>query len=94
MEIFTISKDQTRSLRDRLSGSGQPESGIEEVKKMIDIKSTLLWRADYACACVGNGPMNSLYAEVQILENVLDAMENGDGLKAAAILDEYLEIMI
>jgi len=92
--MFTISRDQTRSLRDRLCNCGETEICIEEVKKMLEIKSTLLWRADYACGCVGSGPANSLYAEVQMLEDVLDAIECGDGMKAASILDEYVEIMI
>ena len=91
--MLTINRDQTLSLKDRLSRGAELEACAEEVRKMLEIKNTLLWRADNACGCVGNGPANAIYAEVQTLEHVLVAIEQGDAPKAAAILDDYLEIM-
>ena len=44
--ILIISKEQVRSLIDRLGDSRELESCIEEVRRMRDIKLTLAWRAD------------------------------------------------
>ncbi|MFA4837711.1 MAG: hypothetical protein WC749_16800 [Dehalococcoidia bacterium] len=92
--MLVISKEQVESLRDRLKNSGELGSCIEEVKRMLEIKSTLLWRADAACGCVGNGPANSLYVEVQLIENTLVALEQGDIIKGASLLDEYVRIVL
>jgi len=44
--VLIISKEQVKALSDRLRDSNEIDSCIEEVKRMLDIKSTLLWRAD------------------------------------------------
>ena len=45
-EILTISKDQVNALIDRLGDSSEIDPCISEVKRMLGIKSALLWRAD------------------------------------------------
>ena len=44
--ILIISKGQVEALIGRLADSASLEACIEEVQRMIAIKSTLAWRAD------------------------------------------------
>jgi hypothetical protein len=92
-EMFIISSEQVKSLADRLRKSGGLESGLGEVKKMMEIKSVLLWRADHACACIGPGPMNRLDLEMQILQDVLAALEQGDVSRGASLLSDYAALI-
>ena len=45
-ELLIISKEQVGNLIDKLLDSGKTDLCIEEIKRMLDIKSALLWRAD------------------------------------------------
>ena len=45
-EILIISKEQVNRLVEKLGDPSSLESGISEVRRMLDIKSTLAWRAD------------------------------------------------
>ncbi|MDD5093348.1 MAG: hypothetical protein PHV74_03075 [Dehalococcoidia bacterium] len=92
-EIFIISKEQIKSLSDRLRNSIALDSCIAELNKMLEIKSVLLWRADAAAACCGPGPSNCLYEETQMIEDVLSALDKGDVARGASILDAYAKIV-
>jgi len=45
-DVLIISKDQVKTLIGWLADSAKLKSCVEEVRRMIDIKSTLAWRAD------------------------------------------------
>ena len=60
---------------------------------MVEIKSTLLWRADAACSCVGNGPASTLFMELNLLENALDLLEQGDVAAGTLLLEEFLDFL-
>ena len=45
-DILIIGKEQVQSLIDRLPDSSQVAYCTEEINRMLQIKSTLAWRAD------------------------------------------------
>ena len=45
-EMLIISKQQVNSLIERLEDSIAIDACIEEIRRMLEIKSALLWRAD------------------------------------------------
>ena len=91
--MLVLGKNQTKLLVDRLQKADELEACVDEVRKMVEIKSTLLWRADAACSCVGNGPATTLYMELSLLENALGSLEQGDIAAGTAQLREYLDVL-
>jgi hypothetical protein len=57
---------------------------------MLDIKQTLLWRAD-AGTCCGSlcNIAASLSHEINLLENALSALDRGETSKAIQLLEKY-----
>ena len=45
-DILIISKEQVESLIGKLADALRRDACIAEVRRMLDIKSTLAWRAD------------------------------------------------
>ncbi len=90
--MLMISREQVGSLVGRI-GQGADASCLEEVKRMLEIKSTLLWRADAACGCVGTGPAHALYMEIQMLEDILGALEAGDIVRGVSLLEQYATVI-
>ncbi|MDY6911312.1 MAG: hypothetical protein SVM79_03010 [Chloroflexota bacterium] len=45
-ELLIISKEQIGNIIDKLGDFSKIDACIEEIKRMLDIKSALLWRAD------------------------------------------------
>ena len=74
-------KDLARRIR-------EGEDVLEELKKVYEIKETLLWRAETAtCACVMNSDLPTRFCyEVSYLEDAIKALEKGDRDKAAQLL--------
>ncbi len=93
-EILLIDKTQIQKLRAKLTDTSRIDSCIEEVRRMIDIKSGLCWRADARASCCC-GPDISLYlnGELQLLEAIFLNLESGNISKAASSLKEYETIM-
>lgn len=92
--MFLVNNEQVKALSDRIRAADNLAACKTEVEKMLEIKSTLLWRAEAACGCVGSGLANSLYTEVQMLEDVLDAVVGGETDRGSSVLDEYMDMMI
>jgi len=87
--MLVITKDRVEALKERLSNPSEASQCREELKKMLGIKETLLWRADAGSCCVGCGLSTHLFEEVQLLEAALRALEEGNGSKAASLLEEF-----
>ena len=51
--MLLINDEQLKALRDRLANPEQRQQCLEEIQRMVEIKQTLLWRADAAQACCG-----------------------------------------
>ena len=93
-EILLIDKEQVRSLCSQLNDPENLSSCIEEVRKMIDIKSALCWRADERSGCCGPGMPLYLYGELQTLERTLQELESENISQAVSLLEHYEEMML
>ena len=93
-EILIISKEQVCSLRDRLRDPEKLSSCINEVRKMIEIKSVLSWRANARSGCCGLELPMYLFGELQILEKTLRQLELGNISEAISLLKDYEYLLI
>jgi len=89
--VLIISKEQVENLIHKLTEPAKFDECRDEVKKMLEIKSALLWRADGPQPCCGSfGEIKTcLASEVQILEDVLNALDEGNISQASSLLTEY-----
>jgi len=86
--VLLITRDRIDSLRADLARPAQIDRCREELRKMLEIKQALLWRADAGTCCAGPVVANSFFAEVQLLEKALEALDKGDAGTAASLLEE------
>ena len=87
--MLLINDEQLKALRDKLDNPEQRQQCLEEIRRMVEIKQTLLWRADAAQACCGWATVVRFTHEVQLLEAVLDAFQEQQIEKAATLLEDY-----
>jgi len=89
--VLVISKEQVENLINRLSDPAKFDECRDEVKKMLEIKSVLLWRAGGPRSCCGSLDEIKvcLDSEVQILEEVLGALDKHDIPRASSLLRDY-----
>jgi hypothetical protein len=94
-KVLVISKEQVENLINRLNDPAKFYEGRDEVKKMIEIKSALLWRAEGPRSCCGSleGIRVCLDSEVEILEEVLDALDEHDITRASSLLKDYTKCL-
>jgi len=90
--VLVISRKQVENLIKKLGDPAKLDECRDEVKKMLEIKSTLLWRADCSQPCCGSfeGIKTCLTSEVQVIEDVLDALDEGNVSRASSLLTEYM----
>jgi hypothetical protein len=93
-DMMIIDKDTVRATRQKLSNPARAHEVAETVRKMLDIKKTLLWRAD-AGTCCGSlcSIASSLSRETTTLENVLAFLDKGDRAAAGRLLEEYEQLL-
>ena len=87
--MLIITKDSVNSLKERLRNPNEASQCREELKKMLEIKETLLWRADAGSCCSAGCTATALSRDVRLLEAALQAFEEGDASKAAWLLEEF-----
>ena len=95
MIILIIDKAHVEHIRESLISTGITGEIIDDVKKMLEIKEALLWRAD-AGSCCGTllqGMSLSLENEVTTLKNILSALEARDTGRAAHLLSVYADMI-
>jgi len=92
-KILLIGTEQVCSLRDRLRDPDCLSSCIEEVRKMVEIKSVLSWWADERSGCCGPGLPMYLYGELQTLERILNYLESGNIDEAVSLFKNYKEMI-
>ena len=93
--MLIIDKDSVSAAKHKLDDPGKTQEVIDDVRRMLEIKQTLLWRSDAMAPCCGSlcSIASWLTHEVDILENTLAALENRDTSQAADLLDEYLHVL-
>jgi hypothetical protein len=89
--VLIISRQQVDNLIQKLTDPAKFDECWDEVVKMLEIKSALLWRADGMQPCCGSFDKIKvcLASEVQILEDVLSALDKGNISQASSLLTEY-----
>lgn len=92
--VLIVNSDSIKATRQKLADPGKTQEAIDDIKKMIEIKQTLLWRAD-AGACCGSlcNIASSLTREISIMESALNALEKGDKPEAIRLLEEYEQVL-
>ena len=89
--MLIISEEQVENLVAKLGDPAKLDEARREVEKMLEIKSTLFWRADGPRSCCGTleGIKVCLDSEVRVLEEVLDALDKHDIPRASSLLKDY-----
>lgn len=93
--MLIIDKNSVNAIKQKLSSTGRTQEVVDDVKKMLEIKQTLLWRSDAAAPCCGSlCRINSQLAlEVNILEDTLSALESNKTTEAARLLEKYMHTL-
>lgn len=87
--MLLITKNGVKSLIERISSEHNMDECTKELEKMIEIKNSLLWRAETAKCCVGWELPAQFAGEVDMLEKALAALQNGDKKTTIALLDNF-----
>ena len=92
--MMIIDKDSVTATK-KLVEQGKTKEAIGDVKKMLDIKQAHLWRSDAIAPCCGTlGSLaGQITNEVEILENILRALEGSDKILAANLLEGYIHVV-
>ena len=85
-----VDKKTVNAVKVRLVNEGITPQSLSEVKKMLEIKQALLWRADNTPSCGSLFTVSAqLSREVDSLDLAMSALENGNIDDAIRALDEY-----
>lgn len=88
--MFIIDKKSVRAARKKLDNPATREQALNDIKKMLEIKQNILWRADAGLCCGSTGRIaDGLACETSILENALDSLEKGNVDDATRFMEEY-----
>ena len=89
--MLIITKESVKELRERLKDPDKVDQCRDEVRKMLEIKGSRLWRAE-AGSCCNLQPLAAQLAwEVQDLEDLLTAIEKDKTVQAASMLEDYIQ---
>jgi hypothetical protein len=89
--MLIISKEQVEELIRKLADPVKLGECRSEVEKMLEIKSALLWKAEPQPCCGSYEEIKTcLTSEVQILQDVLNALDEGNIPQATSLLREYI----
>jgi len=88
-QILIITRELMESLRERLLKPAEASQCREEMKRILEIKEALFWRADVGRCCVGGAMSANLFGEVRLLEGALEAFNTGDYGKASSLVGEF-----
>ena len=92
--MIIINKDTVEALIKKLDNPDRDKDVYADVKNMLEIKQTLLWRADAGTCCGSLENVASFIArETIMLEKTLAALGNGDKTEAIRLLQEYKQIL-
>ena len=89
-EPTIVDANRVNATIQKLKDPVKTKEAIDDIKKMIEIKQLLLWRAD-AGTCCGSlcNIVSSLSSEISFMEKTLRAINEGDKIDAIRILEEY-----
>ena len=87
--MLIVSTDEVENLIRKLDDASKLNECRDEVKRMLRIKSELLWWAESGKCCLWQ-PAAQFTSEIQTLKNVLDAIEEGAISRASSLLKDYV----
>ncbi len=89
--MLIISRKQVDNLIKKLTDPAKLDECRDEIKKMLEIKSALLCKAEGPQPCCGSFEeiKTCLTSETQILQDVLNALDEGNVTRATSLLTEY-----
>jgi len=93
-QSFIINADSIKAIREKLADPDNIKNVIATIKKIIEIKKALLWRAD-TDTCCGSlcNIAASLTREINMLENALNSIEDEKKSDAVQTLKEYEQLL-
>jgi hypothetical protein len=95
--MFMISKEtmnSVMSLKDKMADPKNRAECIGEVENMIAMKESHLARADWGACCGNIGNLTpQIESELQMLQNILGALEERDDTKAVSLLEDYIAFL-
>ena len=95
--MFMISKEtmnSVMSLREKMADPKNRAECTAEVENMIEMKESHLARADWGACCGNIGNLTpQLESELQMLQNTLEALKDGDNTKAVSLLEDYIAFL-
>jgi hypothetical protein len=95
--MFMISKETMNgvmSLREKMADSKNNAECIAEVQNMIKMKESHLARADWGSCCGNIGNLTpQIETELQMLQNTLEALNQGNRAKAVSLLEDYIAFL-
>ncbi len=95
--MFMISKetmDSVMSLDEKMTDPKRMAECAAELENMIRMKESHLARADWGACCgnIGN-LMPQIESELQMLQNTLEALTQGNNAKAVSLLEDYIAFL-
>ncbi len=87
--MLQITREKVEALKEDLAGSRDVSRCREELVRILEIKEALLWRAEAGACCAGSTLPGLLFGQVQLLESILQALEEGEDRKAASLLEDF-----
>jgi hypothetical protein len=93
--MMIITKDSINNTKDKLNNPKKKSEVIDDIKKMIEIKSALEWRSDAIAPCCGtlSGYTCQLTNEIDLLGDILKAVEGDDKTRATELLEMYAKVV-
>jgi len=95
--MLVISKETVHSamsLKNKIADPEKRAECIADVENMIKIKESHIARAELA-SCCGNicNLVPQIESELQMLQNILEVLRNGDSTKAPSLLEDYIAFL-
>ncbi len=91
--MMIINKDSVTATR-KLVEKGNTQEAIADIQKMLEIKQAHLWRSEAGSCCGSLADYTcQITRELEMLENILKALEIGDKAQAATMLDGYIQVI-
>jgi hypothetical protein len=95
--MLIISKETVHSVMLLKEKIANPEKGAEciaDVENMIKIKESHIARAELASCCDNIcNLVPQIESELQMLQNILEVLRNGDSTKAPSLLEDYVAFL-
>ncbi len=89
-EVLIVDADRIQNTILKLKNPDKLSEAKSDLKKMIEIKQTLLWRAEAGTCCGSLGNIaTSLTSEIALMEKILNAIEKNNVDEAILELEEY-----